>query len=84
MKERSENNQFSIVPERSDEGNRMGDEEARRRSVTQKLIDSYDLCQAVISILFFSRCMTKSRSITPNSDAPNPEGEQEGPQIVSH
>ena len=54
LKERSENNQFSIVPERSDEGNRMGDEEARRRSVTQKLIDSYDLCQAVISILFFS------------------------------
>ena len=28
--------------------------------------------------------MAKSRSITPNSDAPNPEGEQEGPQIVSH
>ena len=37
LKERSENNQFSIVPERSDEGNRMGDEEARRRSVTQKI-----------------------------------------------
>ena len=34
---KSENNQFSIVPERSDEGNRMGDEEARRRSVTQKI-----------------------------------------------
>ena len=25
----------------------------------------------------------RRRSITPNSDAPNPEGEQEGPQIVS-